>query len=389
MSAAWPQVELGKLCLMEKGTSPTLKTLPGQYPLVVTADFRRSSDNWQIEGPAVCIPLISSTGHGDAALHRVHYQEGRFALANLLVALTPKDPTVCNAKYLYRLLMARKDDLLVPLMQGTANVSLKEKDISKVEVQLPPLAEQLRIVARIEVIAGKVDEAQRLRRQAMQETEALIASEKNRLFEDIRIKWPLKTLGEIAVIVSGVTLGRTLKGPAIKLPYLRVANVQDGHFKLQDIKEVDILITEKDKWLLTAGDVLLTEGGDWDKLGRGAVWQGQIKDCIHQNHIFRVRTDNSLCEPYFLSNYISSPIGKAYFQNASKQTTNLASINKTQLKALPVYLPPIKEQRRIIAYLDNLQVKVDALKRHQDETAAELSAMLPSILDKAFKGNLI
>ena len=92
--------------------------------MVVTADFRRSASTYQLEGPAVCVPLISSTGHGDAAIHRVHYQEGKFALANLLVALLPNDSSVCNAKYLYHLLMARKDELLVPLMLGTANVSL-------------------------------------------------------------------------------------------------------------------------------------------------------------------------------------------------------------------------------------------------------------------------
>jgi len=139
--------QIGDLCRMEKGISPTLKTPPGPYPLVVTADFRRSADKWQIDGPAICVPLISSTGHGDAALHRVHYQDGKFALANLLVALIPKDPSFCDAKYLYHLLMARKDELLVPLMQGTANVSLKEKDIAKVEISLPPLKEQQQLVS--------------------------------------------------------------------------------------------------------------------------------------------------------------------------------------------------------------------------------------------------
>jgi len=135
---------LGELCRMVKGTSPTMKTEPGSYPLVVTAAFRRTADSWQLEGPAVCIPLVSSTGHGDAALHRVHYQEGKFALANLLVALLPNDPSACDAKYLYHLLMTQKDELLVPLMQGTANVSLKEQDIAEVEISLPPFAEQRR-----------------------------------------------------------------------------------------------------------------------------------------------------------------------------------------------------------------------------------------------------
>ena len=82
--------KISELCELTKGSYATLRTQPGDFPLVVTADFRRSADGWDIVGPAVCIPLISSTGHGDAAINRVHYQEGKFALANLLVALTPK-----------------------------------------------------------------------------------------------------------------------------------------------------------------------------------------------------------------------------------------------------------------------------------------------------------
>lgn len=154
---------LGELCTFERGVSATLKTLPGEYPLVVTAEFRRWADSWQIEGPAVCIPLVSSTGHGDAALHRVHYQDGRFALANLLVALKPRDPQVLDARFLYHLLMRRKDQLLVPLMLGTANVSLKEKDIAGVRVPVPPMHKQRSIVDLIEAIAGKIEEARRLR----------------------------------------------------------------------------------------------------------------------------------------------------------------------------------------------------------------------------------
>src|SRR5438874_2079419 len=121
MSAA--RHRLGDICTMVRGESPTLKTEPGLYPLVVTAAFRRSASTYQLEGPAVYIPLISSTGHGDAALHRVHYQEGKFALANLLVALIPKDERRCNAKFLYHFLNTKKDELFVPLMLGTANVS--------------------------------------------------------------------------------------------------------------------------------------------------------------------------------------------------------------------------------------------------------------------------
>lgn len=167
---------LGELCKIEKGTSPILKTEPGKYPLVVTAEYRRSASTYQFDQPAVCIPLVSSTGHGDAAIHRIHYQEGRFALANLLVALTPRDQSECFPKYLYLLLQAQKDNLLVPLMKGTANVSLKEKDIASVQVRLPPLSEQRKIVEWIDAMATRVEEAKQLVDQTTQKIDELSRS---------------------------------------------------------------------------------------------------------------------------------------------------------------------------------------------------------------------
>ena len=153
-------------------------------------------------------------------------------------------------------------------------------------------------------------------------------------------QWSKFLLGDIAEIRSGVTLGRNIRGKTIRLPYLRVANVQDGHLDLSVIKEVEILESEKDKWQLLPGDLLLTEGGDWDKLGRGTVWNGEIPNCIHQNHIFRVRVNPDEFISEYLSSLISSPYGKSYFQSASKQTTNLASINQRQLKAFTIFKPP-------------------------------------------------
>ncbi len=167
-----------------------------------------------------------------------------------------------------------------------------------------------------------------------------------------------------------------------------MANVQDGHLNLGIVKTVRVLESERDKWILASGDILLTEGGDWDKLGRGTVWMGEVPNCIHQNHIFRVRVNAREFDPFFLSALIGSPLGKAYFQSASKQTTNLASINQRQLKAFPVFRPPLPEQHQIIAYLDDLQAKADALKAMQAQSTAELDALLPSILDRAFKGKL-
>src|SRR5690349_21719129 len=115
---------LGELCDLVKGTSPISKTPPGQYPLVTTGEEHKTADSFQFDAEAACIPLISSTGHGHASLKRVHYQAGKFALANLLAAALIKDHSLLSAKFLAQYLMVTKDRLIVPLMTGAANMSI-------------------------------------------------------------------------------------------------------------------------------------------------------------------------------------------------------------------------------------------------------------------------
>jgi type I restriction enzyme, S subunit len=294
-------------------------------------------------------------------------------------------------KYLQAIFTANylQEQLSTDAKGTTGYAAVRPKTLLKATIPLPPLSEQQRIVARIEELAARIEEARGLRQQAVTEAEALQASGSNALFDSARCDgWPTVALGDVSDIRSGVTLGRTLRGPTIRLPYLRVANVQDGHLDLRVIKEVEILAEEVDKWQLQPGDILLTEGGDWDKLGRGTVWSGEIPNCIHQNHIFRVRVDAREFDPRFLAAVIGSPYGKRYFQAAAKQTTNLATINQRQLKAFTVIRPSLAEQRRIVTYLDDIQRKVNNVRQLQAKTATELDALLPSVLDKAFKGEL-
>ena len=152
---------------------------------------------------------------------------------------------------------------------------------------------------------------------------------------------PVRQLQEVAEIGSGVTKGRKYQGRStVHMPYMRVANVQDGYLKLDNVTEIEVAVDEISRYQLQPGDVLMTEGGDPDKLGRGAVWTGQIEPCLHQNHIFRVRTMQDVLEPWYFKAYLGSTEAKRYFLRCAKQTTGIASINKTQLRALPVPLPP-------------------------------------------------
>jgi hypothetical protein len=181
---------------------------------------------------------------------------------------------------------------------------------------------------------------------------------------ELPVGWQRVHLREIAQIASGVTKGRKFNGAeTVSSPYLRVANVQAGRLDLTEVKEVEVLPSDVEKYRLQPGDVLMTEGGDRDKLGRGSIWRGEVANCIHQNHIFRVRPNLSRLLPEYLSLYLGSPDAKSYFLRAAKQTTGIASINITQLSEFPVVVPPVKEQRRIAAALD----KADAIRQKLEE----------------------
>jgi hypothetical protein len=159
-------------------------------------------------------------------------------------------------------------------------------------------------------------------------------------------------LGDVAKIVSGITLGRPVRAkPTRPVPYLRVANAKDGWLDLSDVYQIEATEDEIQKCRLHYGDILLTEGGDPDKLGRGTFWEEQIPECVHQNHIFRVRLPREEFCYDFVSLQIGSPYGKAYFFAHPKQTTGIATINRTVLNRFPLLFPSLPEQRRIAARL--------------------------------------
>ncbi len=169
----------------------------------------------------------------------------------------------------------------------------------------------------------------------------------------IQENYPIVLLDELCDLCSGITKGRKIYSmETANVPYMAVANVQDGKLRLENVKTIEATPVEIERYRLLPGDLLLTEGGDPDKLGRGAIWNGEIDVCIHQNHIFRARKTSERIDMGYLAHLVSSPYGKQYFLRQSKQTTGIASINMGQLKRFPVPLPPLEEQRRITAILD-------------------------------------
>ncbi|WP_299496299.1 restriction endonuclease subunit S [uncultured Shewanella sp.] len=197
--------------------------------------------------------------------------------------------------------------------------------------------------------------------------------------------WCVNVLGELASIASGITLGKDLSGVRVVLvPYLRVANVQDGYLDLSEVKSIAVPEVDADKYVLQYGDVLMNEGGDFDKLGRGTVWREEIPECCHQNHVFRVRADTRKLRFDYLAYWSASPFGKHYFVLNSKQSTNLASINSTQLKAFPVAKPTLEEQEEIESRLQS----VDGLLSSSKDELHKLNAQKAGLMQDLLTGNV-
>lgn len=201
--------------------------------------------------------------------------------------------------------------------------------------------------------------------------------------------WLWTRLLNVADISGGVAKGKDFKRQTtISLPYLRVANVQDGYFDLSDVKTIEILPEEKEKYLLREGDILFTEGGDRDKLGRGAIWQTEISECIHQNHVFKARTLPGFVLPEYISLFTKTEVAKKHFFANATQSINLSSISMTTLGNTPVALPPTEEQREILKRVAEQMSAADALEKSYDEAIAEVEALPQIILAKSFAGEL-
>ncbi|MDP4282800.1 MAG: restriction endonuclease subunit S [Bacteroidota bacterium] len=202
--------------------------------------------------------------------------------------------------------------------------------------------------------------------------------------------WKEVLLKDVCKIIGGVTKGRDFKRKeTIHLPYLRVANVQDGYLDLEEMKTIEVLPSDKDKYKLLFGDILYTEGGDKDKLGRGTIWRNEVDDCIHQNHIFRARPLSREVDPKYIAYFSQTRSAKNYFFKNGKQTTNLASINLTILSNLPLPLCSLKEQNNIVQEIESRLSVADKMEESITQSLRQAEALRQSILKKAFEGRLI
>lgn len=205
---------------------------------------------------------------------------------------------------------------------------------------------------------------------------------------EIPKEWRKTQLRHCATIKSGITLGKSYSKDTVLIerPYLRVANVQGGYVDLNDLATIQVTPDEDLKYRLHSGDVLMTEGGDRDKLGRGCVWHGEIEPCLHQNHVFAVQTNETVLLPEFLEYLTASNVGRSYFDVTAIKTTNLACTSSSKVLAFTIPLPPIEEQIEIVSYIKKRSLELNKLIMKKELLVQELESYKKSLIYEVVTG---
>ena len=312
----------------------------------------------------------------------------------------PTSP-ICDTYYRYlfksQSFISKMNNLTVGIREGK---NIQYIDFANSQIPVPPIAEQERIAAFLDAECAKIDAVLEKTRASIEEykklkqaviTQAVTKGIRgDRPMKDSGIEW----IGEIpaewrktqlrhcAAIKSGITLGKKYEktDSLVERPYLRVANVQDGYVDLSVLTTIKVTQDEDLKYRLHAGDVLMTEGGDRDKLGRGCVWHGEIEPCLHQNHIFAVQTSKDTLLPEFLEYLTVSDVGRSYFDVTAIKTTNLACTSSSKVLAFTIPLPSVEEQAEIVEALNTKCAGIDALIAKKQQYLTEIENYKKSLI---------
>lgn len=288
--------------------------------------------------------------------------------------------------------------------KGVGYPAVEDKDFGSFSVPLPTLAEQERIATYLDAICVAIDAAVAAKRAQIEtldgvrrdivqravtrglEEHPALKQTGNVWMSEVPSTWELVSLKRVSKIQTGLTLGKAYEGPLIERPYLRVANVQDGHLNLEDVTTIEVPDEVAHRVELRPCDVLMTEGGDLDKLGRGTIWSGEIPDCLHQNHIFAIRCFKHKLLPAFLAYLTASRYGRDYFEATGKRTTNLASTNSTKVGLFPIPRPSIAEQHAICRLLDEKFNQIAQIVNGIEAQIATLAAYRRSLIHECVTG---
>lgn len=425
--------KLCDICTIEKGKTGIKNSIPGEYPLVVTAEERLTNNSYQFDCNAVCIPLVSSTGHGHASIKRIHYQSGKFALGSILCAVIPIDEKKVLAEYLYVYLSVYKDTLIVPLMKGAANVSLNMKDLKNVEVFVPSIEEQYKIIYKYKNIMKNIDnifsennkiikyinkikeqiltnafqgrlvknsndiesvdklleeiknikEKKIINGELYQEKELQQITDSEKLFE-IPKSWRWVRLGNYCEKVTDQVASGSFASLRENVPSLKTKDyaimVKTADFANNFTKDLTYTTEHGYNFLnnsnLFGGELILSNIGSIGKVF--IVPNLNEKMTLAPNSVMLRFTDDSLRD--YIYYYLLSPIGFSQLMSITSGTT-MKKFNKTDLKRIVIPIPPKEEQDRIVEKLLTIEKYINEVIKNTEDTNLEVNEILKSFLN--------
>jgi len=436
---SWAKMKIGELCLIEKGKIGIQKATPGEYPLVVTAEERLSHNEYHFDRNAVVIPLVSSTGHGHRSLKRIHFQSGKFAVGNILCAVIPHDENVLRADYLYRFLDLNREKELVGRMRGMANVTLPIKEIAQIEIPVPPIEAQINFVEQYSILEEKSNELdqelthqldlvkqlrQAFLRKAMRgelmvndelsmvnegETGAellyTIKAEKENLIKENKIKkqkplppitkeeipfeipenWVWCRLGDLAAsATNGLYKPANYYKPKGVIS-LRMYNIQDGKVQFNKIKRVVLNQNELETYRLQENDLLVNRVNSRELVGKTALIPQYNEPLVYESMNIRLCLILKDRLSLFINLNLMEQRVRDYFYSTCKIANGQVSINQAQLFETLIPLPPLSEQQRIVAKLDELMQYCDELETSINESKQQNGLLLQQVLREALE----
>ncbi|MBN2615981.1 MAG: restriction endonuclease subunit S [Bacteroidales bacterium] len=429
------KMKLGEVCTIEKGKIGIKKAIPGEFPLVVTAEERLSHNEFHFEGKAVVIPLVSSTGHGHKSLKRIHYQSGKFAVGNILCAIMPKDESKLNAEFLYRFLYLNKEKELVGRMKGMANVTLPIKEIAKIEIPVPSISEQKAFVEEYKILeetnidistelTHQLTLIKQLRqaflREAMQgkltsnwreenpdvepasELLKKIKAEKEKLIKEGKLKkqkplppikqdeipfeipegWVWCRLGDSCIKITDGTHHSPINTASGNFMYVTAKNIKDDGVDLSNITYVtrsvhDDIYSRCDPKF---GDILYIKDG----ATTGIVTINNIQEPFSLlSSVALIKIDENIFNR-FLMYVMRSPV---YYEAARNNMYGVALTRVTlaKINSSIMPLPPLSEQQRIVSKLDKLMTYCDQLEESIKKSQQQNEMLLQQVLREALE----
>lgn len=357
-------VRLGDICSITKGAFSSTKTQAGDYPLIVTAEDHLTANSFQFDGEAVCVPLISSTGHGRASIKRIHYANGKFALANLLAALQPISDDEVNTKFLHLMLDFRKD-ALAALMKGAANVSMKVEDLVDFQIPLPPLVVQEKIVAEIESYQKIIDGA----RLVVENYQARVA---------IQPDWPMVPVADVCV-VNPRKSELTGFGDSTLVSFVPMVDLGENEmfFVPKEKKRLDEVTTSYTYF--KEGDVLLAKVTPCFQNGKAGIARGLHNGIGFGSSEFYVLRPGSDLIAEWVYIFMATPTFRAHATPQMTGTGGLQRVPRSVVESYRIPVPPVATQQAIVAEIAAEQSLVNANKQLIEHFEAKAKATIQRV----------